>query len=101
MGLRGLPNLIYLDISFNQIARLDDANQIRKHLTALQELNLAGNPLTEIKGYRNFILRRLTQLKTMEGISIKEEEKVQCCLLIKLMASRLKLNKNPQLYQPK
>lgn len=75
-GFRGLLELKNLDVSYNNISKLDDLVVLAKCIPELIDLNLLRNPVTELKGYRITTLRRLTLLKILDCSPVTEEEKV-------------------------
>jgi len=74
-GLRGLDKLQVLELNNNLIYRLEDIGMLKKHVPELVELNMHNNAVCEVKSYRSHVLRRLTALKTLDGVAVGAAER--------------------------
>ncbi|KAL0237294.1 hypothetical protein PCE1_000691 [Barthelona sp. PCE] len=74
-GLSNLQNLKILFVRCNRISSLSEIDRL-VDLASLEELDLRGNPIVETLGdnWRPEVLRRLRNLKTLDGIAVTFEE---------------------------
>ncbi|XP_021268378.1 leucine-rich repeat-containing protein 43 isoform X2 [Numida meleagris] len=77
------PNLISLDLSFNNLTDLFGLVSQLSSLKKLRILVLQGNPLALIPAYRGFIVDSLPKLSVLDDIHIELEERYQFCGLSK------------------
>jgi Leucine-rich repeat (LRR) protein len=70
------PNLVSLDLSFNQIDNLKKLVSSFKNSYKLKILNLYGNPVFLIPGYRCFIIDSLPNLMILDEKVITKEERI-------------------------
>jgi Leucine-rich repeat (LRR) protein len=68
-------SLRVLNSAFNCISRSEDLAHIRKHMTQVTELNLIGNSICEIKSYRQYLLRRMTNLVSLDAKAVSQSER--------------------------
>jgi Leucine-rich repeat (LRR) protein len=68
-------SLRVINSSFNYISRSEDLAHIRKHLTQVTDLNLIGNSICEIKSYRQYLLRRMTNLISLDTKAVSQSER--------------------------
>jgi Leucine-rich repeat (LRR) protein len=68
-------SLRVLNSSFNYISRSEDLAHIRKHMTQVTDLNLVGNSICEIKSYRQYLLRRMTNLISLDTKAVSQSER--------------------------
>ncbi len=73
-GLKGLVSLQTLDMSYNQVTKLEEIYGLRKYVPKLTTLNLSGNGLCEDKSYRPTVLRKMTRLVWLDGRKISASE---------------------------
>eukprot|EP00756_Hemistasia_phaeocysticola_P032666 Hpha_TRINITY_DN16421_c2_g8::TRINITY_DN16421_c2_g8_i1::g.159007::m.159007 len=69
-GIKELPSLSKLDLNNNLIYRIDDIAALRRGVPALTQLQLQCNAVCELKSYRAAILRRLPQLRELDGMPV-------------------------------
>ncbi|KFP30203.1 Protein tilB, partial [Colius striatus] len=75
-NLEGCEELKKLDLTANFIGELSSIETL-KHNIHLKELFLVGNPCTEFKGYRQFVVATLHQLKCLDSKEIERSERIQ------------------------
>uniref|UniRef100_A0A7M4F215 Leucine rich repeat containing 43 n=1 Tax=Crocodylus porosus TaxID=8502 RepID=A0A7M4F215_CROPO len=73
------PNLLSLDLSFNNFTDLLGLVSKLATLRKLRVLVLQGNPLALIPGYRGFIIDSLPKLCILDDMSILPDEKHRFC----------------------
>lgn len=56
-GLKNLSTLTKLEMNSNMIHRAEDLSMLRKYCGGLLALNFAGNPVCDMKSYRQYVLR--------------------------------------------
>ena len=100
-GLRKLKELEYLNLALNnltQIEGLDNCESLKKlDLTVnfidldnleesmvnlsrcpiFKELYMTGNPCTDWKGYRDFVIATIDQLETLDGKEVTKSERIK------------------------
>ncbi|NXJ15420.1 LRC43 protein, partial [Odontophorus gujanensis] len=77
------PNLISLDLSFNNLTDLQGLLSQLSSLKKLRILVLQGNPLALIPAYRGFVVDSLPKLSVLDDIHIGLNERHQFCGLSK------------------
>ncbi|KAK0052192.1 leucine-rich repeat-containing protein 9 [Biomphalaria pfeifferi] len=74
-GLKGLYQLIELDVSWNRLVNTrEELSILRKHLSTLQILDLRNNPWLKAKELRLRTIGRLKYLQMLDGKQVEEEE---------------------------
>uniref|UniRef100_A0A493SSM6 Leucine rich repeat containing 43 n=1 Tax=Anas platyrhynchos platyrhynchos TaxID=8840 RepID=A0A493SSM6_ANAPP len=77
-GPQGIaPNLVSLDLSFNNLTELLELVSQLSSLQKLRVLVLQGNPLALIPAYRGFVVDGLPQLSVLDDIHIEPDERHQ------------------------
>jgi Leucine-rich repeat (LRR) protein len=76
--LRFAPRIKELNLSCNIIRRLDSISGIFTYLKHLKSLNLELNDICKQLGYRQYLIKSIANLSSLDGITIEESEKV-CC----------------------
>eukprot|EP00075_Anas_platyrhynchos_P036715 XP_027325968.1 N-acetyllactosaminide beta-1,3-N-acetylglucosaminyltransferase 4 isoform X1 [Anas platyrhynchos] len=71
------PNLVSLDLSFNNLTELLELVSQLSSLQKLRVLVLQGNPLALIPAYRGFVVDGLPQLSVLDDIHIEPNERHQ------------------------
>lgn len=71
------PNLVSLDLSFNNLTELLELVSQLSSLQKLRVLVLQGNPLALIPAYRGFVVDGLPQLSVLDDIHIELNERHQ------------------------
>lgn len=56
-GLKNLSTLTTLEMDSNMIHRAEDLSMLRKYCGGLLALNFGGNPVCDMKSYRQYVLR--------------------------------------------
>ncbi|XP_074506085.1 dynein axonemal assembly factor 11 isoform X1 [Sebastes fasciatus] len=74
-NLEGCESLQKLDLTVNFVGRLSSVESL-EHNVHLTELFLVGNPCTELKGYRQYVVAALPQLKWLDGTEISRSERI-------------------------
>lgn len=69
------PHLLSLDLSFNNLADLNNTINVLKTLPKLKNLVLQGNPVTLVPGYRGYTIDSIRQLTILDDIRISADEK--------------------------
>ena len=64
-----------LDLTVNFVGDLLSVERLREN-HHLEELYLTGNPCTDYKGYREFVVATLPRLKTLDGRNITKSERI-------------------------
>uniref|UniRef100_A0A8C4T084 Leucine-rich repeat-containing protein 6 n=1 Tax=Erpetoichthys calabaricus TaxID=27687 RepID=A0A8C4T084_ERPCA len=75
-NLEGCESLQKLDFTVNFIGELSSVESLQNNIH-LQELYLVGNPCTDFKGYREFVVATLHQLKFLDGKKIERSERIK------------------------
>ncbi|VUZ45042.1 unnamed protein product, partial [Hymenolepis diminuta] len=75
-NLEGCESLRKLELTVNFIGDLVSVDNLI-NLEHLEELYLIGNPCTEYKGYREFVIATLPQLKILDGEEIGKAERIK------------------------
>eukprot|EP01084_Bolivina_argentea_P173202 299990_1 len=78
-GLETCESLNKLDLTLNfiDIDNFEESVNNLKQNIFLSELHLTGNPCTDFKDYRLFIIHLLPQLKKLDSIEIKKSETIK------------------------
>ncbi|XP_040433406.1 leucine-rich repeat-containing protein 43 isoform X1 [Cygnus olor] len=71
------PNLISLDLSFNNLTELPGLVSQLSSLQKLRVLVLQGNPLALVPAYRGFVVDSLPQLSVLDDIHVGPDERHQ------------------------
>lgn len=71
------PNLISLDLSFNNLTELPGLVSQLCSLQKLRILVLQGNPLALVPAYRGFVVDSLPQLSVLDDIHVGPDERHQ------------------------
>ena len=66
-NMKTLSTLTDLAMNSNLLHRTEDLSMLRKYVPHLVTLNLANNPVCEMKSYRHYVLRRLLKLEHLDG----------------------------------
>lgn len=74
-NLDQLESLEKLDLTLNFIGNLQSVESLRSNLH-LRELTLVGNYCADYKGYRNFVIATLPQLKRLDGEEIRRSDRI-------------------------
>ncbi|XP_022244078.1 protein tilB homolog [Limulus polyphemus] len=75
-NLEGCESLKKLDLTLNFIAELTSVESLRGNYN-LRELYLTGNPCTNLKDYRAFVVATLPQLQYLDGRAIERSERIK------------------------
>ncbi|XP_053342906.1 dynein axonemal assembly factor 11 isoform X1 [Clarias gariepinus] len=75
-NLEGCEDLQKLDLTVNFIGQLSSVGSLKENVH-LRELFLVGNPCTEFKGYRQYVLACLPQLQWLDGTAIRRAERIK------------------------
>lgn len=73
-NMKTLSTLTDLAMNSNLLHRTEDLSMLRKYVPHLVNLNLANNPVCEMKSYRHYVLRRLLKLESLDGRQVSESE---------------------------
>ena len=73
-NIKTLSTLTDLAMNSNLLHRTEDLSMLRKYVPHLESLNLANNPVCEMKSYRHYVLRRLLKLENLDGRPVSEAE---------------------------
>ena len=98
--LRANGNLRVLDLCHNKFATIADVTPL-KYLTKLQNLGLAGCPVTKVKGYWDAVVAMVPSLKVLDGRKVadgppterrkeEEEEEVENVEVVALPKKKVK-----------
>mmetsp|Transcript_4690 Transcript_4690/g.17630 ORF Transcript_4690/g.17630 Transcript_4690/m.17630 type:complete len:214 (-) Transcript_4690:39-680(-) len=71
-----LPNLNTLNLTNNKIASLDEVSHL-KQCSKLENLVLKENPVCSVAQYRQQVIRLLPQLKYLDHLKVKKQEREQ------------------------
>lgn len=69
------PNLMCLDLSFNDLCELDPAIIWIKKLTLMRMLSLEGNPLFFTPHYRIIMVEQMPNLKVIDSITVPVDQR--------------------------
>ncbi|XP_034534259.1 protein tilB homolog isoform X2 [Notolabrus celidotus] len=75
-NLEGCESLQKLDLTVNFVGRLSSVESLQSNIH-LRELFLVGNPCTEFKGYRQYVVSSLPQLKFLDGTEVSRSERIR------------------------
>ena len=73
-NIKTLSTLTALSMNSNLLHRTEDLSMLRKYVPHLVSLNLANNPVCDMKSYRHYVLRRLLKLELLDGRAVTKEE---------------------------
>ncbi|XP_038619500.1 leucine-rich repeat-containing protein 43 [Tachyglossus aculeatus] len=71
------PNLVSLDLGFNDLTELQNVVSSLRPLRKLRLLVLQGNPLALVPSYRGFTIDSLSRLSVLDDITVSPDEKHQ------------------------
>lgn len=74
-NLEACESLQKLDLTINFIGCLSSVQSLRDNIH-FRELFLVGNPCAEFKGYRQYVVASLPQLKRLDGKDIRRSERI-------------------------
>ena len=74
-NLEGCESLQKLDLTVNFIGELSSIESLKNNIH-LETLFLNGNPCTDFKGYREYVIVSLMQLKNLDGKDIERSERI-------------------------
>ena len=74
-------SLVSLDLSCNEFCRIDELTKALVKFPHLRHLYLMGNPMCMLRSYRRSFVAKLPELLLLDGIEIKEEERLAASLL--------------------
>ncbi|PSN38717.1 Protein tilB [Blattella germanica] len=74
-NLEGCESLQKLDLTVNFIGELSSIKSLKNNIY-LESLFLTGNPCTDFKGYRQYVVGTLPQLKCLDGREIERSERI-------------------------
>lgn len=75
-NLQGCESLEKLDLTLNFIGDIESIESLVKNIH-LKDLYLTGNPCTDYKWYREYVIVKLPQLKSLDNIEINKSEKIK------------------------
>ncbi|XP_075225768.1 touch insensitive larva B [Lycorma delicatula] len=75
-NLEGCESLQKLDLTLNFIGELTSVENLQNNLQ-LEDLYLTGNPCTDYKGYREYVITALPQIKRLDNREILRSERIQ------------------------
>jgi len=75
-GLAGCEMLEKLDLTVNFVGDLTSVASLAVNRN-LKSLYLTGNPCSQYDGYREYVLAKLPQLMTLDGVDIAKSERIQ------------------------
>lgn len=75
-GLEGCEMLEKLDLTLNFIAEVESVRRLRAN-PHLKILHLTGNPCTDVKGYRHYVLEQLPQLVDLDGEHVVRSQVIE------------------------
>lgn len=70
------PNVTVLYLHANSITKLSEVDKLAK-LEKLKSLTLHGNPIESAKGYREYVLSILPQLKTFDFSGVTKSDRAR------------------------
>ena len=74
-GIKNIANLQKVLLNNNLIYRLEDINMLKKYAANARCICLRGNAISDVKGYRTLLLRRLPVLAVLDDVAVTEEER--------------------------
>lgn len=75
-GLTGCEMLEKLDLTVNFVGDLTSVESLAVNRN-LRSLYMTGNPCSQYDGYREYVLAKLPQLMTLDGVDITRSERIQ------------------------
>ncbi|XP_049958762.1 dynein axonemal assembly factor 11 isoform X1 [Schistocerca serialis cubense] len=97
-NLEACESLQKLDLTLNFIGQLQTVESLKNNIH-LHTLYLTGNPCTDYKGYRQFVVASLPQLRQLDGTDIERSERILAVQVYKNVKKSIKLDQ--KLYQEK
>lgn len=83
---KNVPNLKYLELSWNQIGSLLEISNLGKACPKLEFLSLTGNPVTRRQHYRLYTIKNIPSLKVLDYMKITKTERDRADRLAKSAA---------------
>ncbi|KAL7752460.1 hypothetical protein RI367_001994 [Sorochytrium milnesiophthora] len=74
-NLQGCESLRKLDLTVNFVSDLTCVDNL-KPCENLRELHLTGNPVTQVEGYREYVIATLPQLEVLDGVPVRKSNKL-------------------------
>ncbi|KAK6630870.1 hypothetical protein RUM44_003040 [Polyplax serrata] len=74
-NLERLESLEKLDLTLNFVGELTSVRNLKDNYN-LKNLYLTGNPCTDFKGYREYVITVLPQLEQLDGVGITRSERI-------------------------
>eukprot|EP00731_Ephydatia_muelleri_P030996 Em0022g510a len=90
-----LPNLTMLYLHGNNIMDLEEVDKLSA-LPKLITLSLHGNPLEATKGYYQYVLSKVPQLKTLDFTGVSRADKDTATVWSTMIAPKPKKKKKPK-----
>ncbi|KAM9789473.1 dynein axonemal assembly factor 11 [Neosynchiropus ocellatus] len=75
-NLEGCESLQKLDLTVNFVGQLSSVETLRANLH-LSELFLVGNPCTDFRSYRSYVVATLPQLQWLDGTRVSRSERIR------------------------
>ncbi|XP_049809239.1 dynein axonemal assembly factor 11 [Schistocerca nitens] len=97
-NLEACESLQKLDLTLNFIGQLQTVDSLKNNIH-LHTLYLTGNPCTDYKGYRQFVVASLPQLRQLDGTDIERSERILAVQVYKNVKKSIELDQ--KLYQEK
>jgi Leucine-rich repeat (LRR) protein len=73
--IKAFPNLVCLDLSFNDLCEMDNTITWLKQLPELRMLQLEGNPLFLVANYRRIFVEQMYTIKLLESITVPQDQR--------------------------
>lgn len=74
-NLERCESLEKLDLTLNFIGDIESVCSLKANQN-LKHLHLTGNPCTDFKDYRNYVIAYLTQIETLDNHEVKRSERI-------------------------
>jgi len=87
-NLEGCEALEKLDLTCNFVADPLEVEYLKSN-KRLKELYLLGNPMTDVDGWRDFVVATLPQLESIDGTKITRAERIQAVQRLPQLRERL------------
>ena len=94
-ALLQLPNLTMLYLHGNNIMDLEEVDKLT-NLPKLITLSLHGNPLEATKGYYQYVLSKIPQLKTLDFTGVSRADKDTATVWSTMIAPNTKKKRKPK-----
>ncbi|XP_076257073.1 touch insensitive larva B isoform X3 [Rhynchophorus ferrugineus] len=75
-NLEGCESLEKLDLTLNFIGNIESVKSLKKNIH-LKDLYLTGNPCSDFKGYREYIIAHLPQLESLDLKQISKSDRIK------------------------